>query len=207
MKDEKILKKINKLLSSYGVDDEKLREEFLADLVSMKDKDEEVVEEKDTSAETEKVETPKEDETPIEENKEVEETTEVENKEEVETTEEPKEEVEETEKVEEEEPSNESEENSNVEEQKEEVVEDETIVKAEELDEQPKEEYQIDYGAKIDEQNKTIEALVARLTSLEDIISKLGVEQKPVGLAPETSASMQGENDAFNYFTRKRLGN
>lgn len=206
MKDEKILKKINKLLSSYGVDDDKLREEFLADLVAMKDKDEEVVEEKDTSTETEKVETPKENETPVEENKEVEETTEVENKEEVETAEEPKVEEEETEKVEED-TSNESEDNSKVEEQETETKEDEAIVKPSELNEQPKEEYQIDYGAKIDEQNKTIEALVARLTSLEDIISKLGVEQKPVGLAPESQANMQGENDAFNYFTKKRLGN
>lgn len=212
-KNEKLLKKLDKLLARYGVEDEDVRKGFLDDLSTYKDEAEENTEEEtpsttnevktDTkenaekdnaekeSPETESPETEKTDEVKVEEK--------AEDKEKAEDTEKT-ENIENTEKVEE----------TQEEQPKDEVKEDSETQNTETKDaETEKTETQKvvdDFGAKFDEQAKTLEALSSRIASIEEIVAKLGVEQKPVGMEANTQAELQGENDAFDYFTRKRIG-
>lgn len=59
----------------------------------------------------------------------------------------------------------------------------------------------VDYGAKFEEQQKTIDALKTRFDSLEQALQKSGImmpEQNPVGVPanePQTSESIKGSND------------
>lgn len=185
-KQEKLLRKIDKLLARYGVEDEEARKNFLEDLSKYNGEEEEKVDE-ETSQETEKVEDEKveteevktETEEKVEEEKPIEEEaqeTETEIKEE-ETQEQPKEEVE-AEQVEEK--------------QEEAATETEKVVD--------------DFSSKFEEYSKTLEALSSRIASMEDIVAKLGVPESPVGLEPNAQAKVQGENDAFDYFVHKRIG-
>lgn len=68
--------------------------------------------------------------------------------------------------------------------------------------EQPTQEVDID--ARFDELKATNDALVKRLETLEDIISKLGVEKKEIGATPIAETEKSDENDAFNRYINKR---
>ena len=181
--DEKFIKKLDKLLKSYGVIDEEQRKYFIDDFKTSVDENDdeevnEVKEEQETNNELEKVEKPEEvNETEVED---------ANGGEEVDKVEEPEGgKVEETETPE---PENGEE---------------------EQVEEQPKEEVQeVDYNALIDELKKTNEGLNARLAALEDIIEKLGYkeENKSVGVSPVANGQSDEENDAFDYYVRKRKG-
>ena len=182
-KNEKLLRKLDKLLARYGVEDENVRKEFLDDLSTYKDEAEENTEEETPSTTDEvKADTTENAET---ETPETEKTDEVKEEEKNENTEN-------TEKVEE-----------TQEEQPKEEVKEDTETQNTETETQKVVD---DFGVKFEEQAKTLEALSSRIASIEEIVAKLGVEQKPVGMEANTQAELQGENDAFDYFTRKRIG-
>ena len=186
-KDEKILKKIGKLLTLYGVEDNE-KENFLIDLQDKKydDPDEEEVADEKVETETEEsVEEQPSEETKVEEKEESTET-----------------EVEETqpESVEEEQVSDEEVANDSEEPQLEETeTEEEKVV----------EEEPFDYKSKFEEQQKVIDGLSARLSSIEDIVSKLGEkveEEKPIGASPAGNPVDENQDTTFDEINRKRIG-
>lgn len=173
-KDEKILKKIGKLLTMYGVNEEE-KNKFLADMEDAKYDDQEELEENQ-----EETETPVEEEQVEEQPKENEE---LPMEEETETESPMEEEVEPTDEV---------------------PMEEQPM-------EQPVEEQEPVFDPKqvYEEQQKTIEGLTSRLQALEDIVSKLGVEQpkdQTLGASAQGNAIDEGRNDAFEEINRKRVG-
>lgn len=194
-KDERILKKVGKLLSLYGVSDDE-KEKFLLDLQDKKYDDQEEVDEV------------VDDEKPLEEEKEEVIEEEINEEQPAEELEQPKDD---DPKVEEEQSAEVGEEEvveeSPLEEQKEEVVEEQPVVEEEQL-EQPEEIETNDVENRVIELEKTNTELAARLAKLEEIIVKLGVpvdEEGEVGLSPNPSPSLVGENDAFDRIINKRV--
>lgn len=171
-KDERILKKVGKLLSLYGVTDEE-KEKFLLDLEDKKYDDQEEVEEVSETEETptEEVEETEEvvDETPTEE-----------------PVEEPVEETEEEQPVEEpvEEPTEET-----------------------PTEEEPTESLPV--AQDHEEVQKTIDGLVARIESLEDLVKKLGVkvEDDSFGERPNNQSAESYQENEFDRYNKLRRGN
>ena len=192
MTDERILKKVGKLLELYGVSPEE-KDKFLTDLQDKKYDEEE---EKET-------EVPNEEQVDETEKEEVE----------VKENENPEEVVESEESVEEEvKPEGEE-----VETETEEKVEEQPLEETPELpqeenvggeEEQPEEEEAYDYNAEIEELRKSNEGLSARLQTLEDIVAKLGVEEKDqtMGASPNGNPVDEQYNSAFDEINRKRVG-
>ena len=73
-----------------------------------------------------------------------------------------------------------------------------------EVVEQP--EPQPDYQAKINELEKLISAQVARIDELEAVITKLGIPEPEVGLAPDQSAGNPPTQSYFDEVVSKRTG-
>ena len=171
-KDERILKKVGKLLSLYGVTDEE-KEKFLLDLEDKKYDDQEEVEE---VSETE--ETPTEE---VEETEEVVDET---------PTEEPVQEP--VEKTEEEQP---------VEEPVEQPTEETPT------EEEPTESLPVVQDH--EEVQKTIDGLVARIESLEDLVKKLGVkvEDDSFGEKPNNQSAESYQENEFDRYNKLRRGN
>ena len=171
-KDERILKKVGKLLSLYGVAD-KEKEKFLLDLQDKKYDDQEEVEEVSETEETptEEVEETEEvvDETPIEE-----------------PVQEPVEETEEEQPVEEpvEQPTEET-----------------------PTEEEPTESLPV--AQDHEEVQKTIDGLVARIESLEDLVKKLGVkvEDDSFGEKPNNQSTESYQENEFDRYNKLRRGN
>lgn len=171
-KDERILKKVGKLLSLYGVAD-KEKEKFLLDLEDKKYDDQEEVEEVSETEETptEEVEETEEvvDETPIEE-----------------PVQEPVEETEEEQPVEEpvEQPTEET-----------------------PTEEEPTESLPV--AQDHEEVQKTIDGLVARIESLEDLVKKLGVkvEDDSFGEKPNNQSTESYQENEFDRYNKLRRGN
>lgn len=171
-KDERILKKVGKLLSLYGVTDEE-KEKFLLDLEDKKYDDQEEVEEVSETEET------------------------------------PTEEVEETEEVVDETPTEEP-----VQEPVEETEEEQPV---EEPVEQPTEETPTEeeptesLPVAQDHENvqKTIDGLVARIESLEDLVKKLGVkvEDDSFGEKPNNQSTESYQENEFDRYNKLRRGN
>lgn len=189
MNDERILKKVDKLLKLYGVVDEE-REKFLLDLKDKKYDDQEEVEE--TVEEKEELPT---------ENGEVEEQPAKEEVgEEIANEDEVAEDGEEV--VEEDKPTD------NVEQPLPEQPEVEQP-----MEENPVEEQQVDQVVEQPQQPnedfaKTIEGLMARIESLEDIVKKLGtpVEDENIGVAPQNPSGESFEESEFDRINRLRRG-
>ena len=171
-KDERILKKVGKLLSLYGVAD-KEKEKFLLDLEDKKYDDQEEVEEVSETEET------------------------------------PTEEVEETEEVVDETPTEEP-----VQEPVEETEEEQPV---EEPIEQPTEETpteeepteSLPVAQDHEEVQKTIDGLVARIESLEDLVKKLGVkvEDDSFGEKPNNQSTESYQENEFDRYNKLRRGN
>lgn len=174
-KDEKILKKVGKLLSIYGVSDEE-KEKFLADVQDTKNDEEEPIED----GEEEKVEETEETE-PTEKGEELTESGEVEEKEETEESIEPQE--------------------NEVEDKQEEVVkEDEKLVEEPVVNEEPKVE-------ETEEVKKTIDGLVARISSLEELVSKLAIpEEKDFGTSPANQSAESYKETELERYNKMRTG-
>lgn len=158
-KDERILKKVGKLLSLYGVTDEE-KEKFLLDLEDKKYDDQEEVEEVSETEET------------------------------------PTEEVEETEEVVDETPT-------------EEPVEEPVEQPTEETptEEEPTESLPV--AQDHEEVQKTIDGLVARIESLEDLVKKLGVkvEDDSFGEKPNNQSAESYQENEFDRYNKLRRGN
>ena len=175
-KDERILKKVGKLLSLYGVAD-KEKEKFLLDLEDKKYDDQEEVEEVSETKET------------------------------------PTEEVEETEEVVDETPTEEPVQEP-VEETEEETEEEQPV---EEPVEQPTEETpteeepteSLPVAQDHEEVQKTINGLVARIESLEDLVKKLGVkvEDDSFGEKPNNQSTESYQENEFDRYNKLRRGN
>lgn len=211
--DEKIKKKLGKLLTKWSVPDaEKI--EFLKELEEEMSKPDE---EEDLEGVAEETETEQvEEESP---NKEVGEE-EVEEQEVSEDAEEPTETEPTEEPVEEplpEEPV--AEEQPNVEEQpgEEEPPVEEPPVEENPMD-QPMEQPQptteggntLELENKVKELESTNAEMANRLKAIEEVITKLGLvvetEDDQLGLTPTSAPSVQGENDAFAAINKKRIG-
>ena len=162
-KDERILKKVGKLLSLYGVTD-KEKEKFLLDLEDKKYDDQEEVEEVSETEET------------------------------------PTEEVEETEEVVDETPTEEP-----VQEPVEEPVEQPTEETP--TEEEPTESLPV--AQDHEEVQKTIDGLVARIESLEDLVKKLGVkvEDDSFGEKPNNQSTESYQENEFDRYNKLRRGN
>ena len=167
-KDERILKKVGKLLSLYGVTD-KEKEKFLLDLEDKKYDDQEEVEEVSETEET------------------------------------PTEEVEETEEVVDETPTEEP-----VEETEEETEEEQPVEQPTEetpTEEEPTESLPV--AQDHEEVQKTIDGLVARIESLEDLVKKLGVkvEDDSFGEKPNNQSTESYQENEFDRYNKLRRGN
>ena len=167
-KDERILKKVGKLLSLYGVAD-KEKEKFLLDLEDKKYDDQEEVEEVSETEET------------------------------------PTEEVEETEEVVDETPTEEP-----VEETEEETEEEQPVEQPTEetpTEEEPTESLPV--AQDHEEVQKTIDGLVARIESLEDLVKKLGVkvEDDSFGEKPNNQSTESYQENEFDRYNKLRRGN
>lgn len=194
MNDERILKKVDKLLKLYGVVDEE-REKFLLDLKDKKYDDQEEVEE--TVEEKEELPT---------ENGEVEEQpAEEEVGEEIANEDEVAEDGEEV--VEEDKPTDDVEQ----------PLPEQPEVEQPPMEEQPTEENPMEQPMdQVVEQPqqpnedvaKTIEGLMARIESLEDIVKKLGtpVEDENIGVAPQNPSGESFEESEFDRINRLRRG-
>lgn len=167
-KDERILKKVGKLLSLYGVTDEE-KEKFLLDLEDKKYDDQEEVEEVSETEET------------------------------------PTEEVEETEEVVEETPTEEPVEETEEEQPVEEPVEQPTEETP--TEEEPTESLPV--AQDHEEVQKTIDGLVARIESLEDLVKKLGVkvEDDSFGEKPNNQSAESYQENEFDRYNKLRRGN
>ena len=189
-KDERILKKVGKLLTLYGVNDEE-KAKFIADLQDKKYDDQDELEE----TETEEVETEE-----VEEELPAEEVGEEQGSEEVgEDAEEPAEE-EPTEPVEE--PTEEP-----VAEEKPEVqVEQPVEVPAEEPVGEPQPQEPAN-DPRYEELNNTIQGLVDRIGSLEDIVKKLGAPvEESVGVEPHNPSGESLQESEMDRINRLRMG-
>lgn len=172
MTDEKILKKVGKLLKIYGVDDKEI-DKFVLDLQDKKYDDQDATEEV------------------VEEEKPAE-------GEEVDKVEEKKDDAEEAEPKEE------------VEDKVEEKVEDkqgdeqEVVKEDEKLEEEPSEDKPIEQEDH-EEVKKTIEGLVARIESLEDVVKKLGSPvEEGFGERPVNEGSVGAQESAFDHYNHLR---
>lgn len=167
-KDERILKKVGKLLSLYGVTDEE-KEKFLLDLEDKKYDDQEEVEEVSETEET------------------------------------PTEEVEETEEVVDETPTEEPVEETEEEQPVEEPVEEPTEETP--TEEEPTESLPV--AQDHEEVQKTIDGLVARIESLEDLVKKLGVkvEDDSFGERPNNQSAESYQENEFDRYNKLRRGN
>ena len=171
-KDERILKKVGKLLSLYGVAD-KEKEKFLLDLEDKKYDDQEEVEEVSETEET------------------------------------PTEEVEETEEVVDETPTEEAVEEPVEETEEEQPVEEPVEQPTEETptEEEPTESLPV--AQDHEEVQKTINGLVARIESLEDLVKKLGVkvEDDSFGEKPNNQSTESYQENEFDRYNKLRRGN
>lgn len=171
-KDERILKKVGKLLSLYGVAD-KEKEKFLLDLQDKKYDDQEEVEEVSETEET------------------------------------PTEEVEETEEVVEETPTEEPVQEPVEETEEEQPVEEPVEQPTEETptEEEPTESLPV--AQDHEEVQKTIDGLVARIESLEDLVKKLGVkvEDDSFGEKPNNQSTESYQENEFDRYNKLRRGN
>lgn len=171
-KDERILKKVGKLLSLYGVTDEE-KEKFLLDLEDKKYDDQEEVEEVSETEET------------------------------------PTEEVEETEEVVEETPTEEPVQEPVQETEEEQPVEEPVEQPTEETptEEEPTESLPV--AQDHEEVQKTIDGLVARIESLEDLVKKLGVkvEDDSFGERPNNQSTESYQENEFDRYNKLRRGN
>lgn len=171
-KDERILKKVGKLLSLYGVTD-KEKEKFLLDLEDKKYDDQEEVEEVSETEET------------------------------------PTEEVEETEEVVDETPTEEPVEEPVEETEEEQPVEEPVEQPTEETptEEEPTESLPV--AQDHEEVQKTIDGLVARIESLEDLVKKLGVkvEDDSFGEKPNNQSTESYQENEFDRYNKLRRGN
>lgn len=171
-KDERILKKVGKLLSLYGVTDEE-KEKFLLDLEDKKYDDQEEVEEVSETEET------------------------------------PTEEVEETEEVVDETPTEEPVEEPVQETEEEQPVEEPVEQPTEETptEEEPTESLPV--AQDHEEVQKTIDGLVARIESLEDLVKKLGVkvEDDSFGEKPNNQSAESYQENEFDRYNKLRRGN
>ena len=171
-KDERILKKVGKLLSLYGVAD-KEKEKFLLDLEDKKYDDQEEVEEVSETEET------------------------------------PTEEVEETEEVVDETPTEEPVEEPVEETEEEQPVEEPVEQPTEETptEEEPTESLPV--AQDHEEVQKTINGLVARIESLEDLVKKLGVkvEDDSFGEKPNNQSTESYQENEFDRYNKLRRGN
>lgn len=171
-KDERILKKVGKLLSLYGVTDEE-KEKFLLDLEDKKYDDQEEVEEISETEET------------------------------------PTEEVEETEEVVEETPTEEPVQEPVEETEEEQPVEEPVEQPTEETptEEEPTESLPV--AQDHEEVQKTIDGLVARIESLEDLVKKLGVkvEDDSFGEKPNNQSAESYQENEFDRYNKLRRGN
>ena len=171
-KDERILKKVGKLLSLYGVTD-KEKEKFLLDLEDKKYDDQEEVEEVSETEET------------------------------------PTEEVEETEEVVDETPTEEPVEETEEETEEEQPVEEPVEQPTEETptEEEPTESLPV--AQDHEEVQKTIDGLVARIESLEDLVKKLGVkvEDDSFGEKPNNQSTESYQENEFDRYNKLRRGN
>lgn len=182
MKEERLLKKVDKLLKLYGVEDEE-REKFILDLKDKKYDDQEEVEET-VEGEEESTEEIGGEKPEMEEVEEVEEVSE--------DAEKPAE----TEPVEGEK------------ELEEEPVEGEPLPEEQsaEMEEHLEEEHQED-DDKHEDLLKTIDGLKARVESLEDIISKLGTPvEEDIGVSPSNPSGESVKESEFDRFNRLRRG-
>lgn len=171
-KDERILKKVGKLLSLYGVTDEE-KEKFLLDLEDKKYDDQEEVEEVGETEET------------------------------------PTEEVEETEEVVDETPTEEPVQEPVEETEEEQPVEEPVEQPTEETptEEEPTESLPVVQDH--EEVQKTIDGLVARIESLEDLVKKLGVkvEDDSFGERPNNQSTESYQENEFDRYNKLRRGN
>lgn len=171
-KDERILKKVGKLLSLYGVTDEE-KEKFLLDLADKKYDDQEEVEEVSETEET------------------------------------PTEEVEETEEVVDETPTEEPVQEPVEETEEEQPVEEPVEQPTEETptEEEPTESLPV--AQDHEEVQKTIDGLVARIESLEDLVKKLGVkvEDDSFGEKPNNQSAESYQENEFDRYNKLRRGN
>ena len=171
-KDERILKKVGKLLSLYGVAD-KEKEKFLLDLEDKKYDDQEEVEEVSETEET------------------------------------PTEEVEETEEVVDETPTEEPVQEPVEETEEEQPVEQPVEQPTEETptEEEPTESLPV--AQDHEEVQKTIDGLVARIESLEDLVKKLGVkvEDDSFGEKPNNQSTESYQENEFDRYNKLRRGN
>lgn len=190
MTDEKILKKVGKLLKLYGVDEEEAQK-FLIDLKDKKYDDQEELEESDE----EKVEEVAEEEITEEEKP--------------------------TEELGEEKPSEEKVEGE--EKVEEEVVAEDEKPAEESLPEKPKDETLpeesvedvVDGNVETEENHeqehedvsKTIEGLMARISALEDLVSKLGTPvEEDVGVSPSNQGAESYKESEYDRYNRLRTG-
>lgn len=191
MSDERILKKVGKLLELYGVSEEE-KDKFLIDLQDKKYDEEE--EQPETPTEQKPLEN--EEQETSQEQEQVEETTETENEESGENKEVAETESEETiEENSEEEPPTTENESLNLEEES-------------NVEEQNQPETSFDAQAKFEEVTKSIDGLASRIQSVEDLIAKLGVpaEEKPFGAKSSGNPVDENVDTSFDEINRKRLG-
>lgn len=202
-KDERILKKVGKLLSMYGVTEEE-KQKFLADLQDKKYDDQEELNEGDANEAVE----------PTEESMGGEEAEPMEDTAPVEGGEEPMEEA----------PMGEEPADDMVEEDVGETPDQAPVEEApveeipEPMEEQPQpveptpepmgmEQPAAEPNAN-EETQKTIDGLVARIESLEDIIKKLGVQvDSGFGTSPTNESNEVAEESEFDRINRLRRGN
>lgn len=196
MKEEKILKKVDKLLKLYGVEDGE-REKFLIDLKDKKYDDQEEIEE--VAEGEEEIEEPIESEEPVEEES-------TENLEE-----EPSEPVGEEEPVEEvgedaEEPVGEELPVEDVEE----PLPEQPMEEQPQPVEQPVEQPMMDQPQQPDQSEdmqKTIDGLQARIDALEELVKKLGTPvEETVGVEPRNPSGESLQESEFDRINRLRRG-
>lgn len=199
MKEEKILKKVDKLLKLYGVEDGE-REKFLLDLKDKKYDDQEDIEE--VAEGEEEIEEPVESEEPVEE-----ESTEV-------LEEEPSEPVGEEEPVEEE-VGEEVEEPVGEElpiEQVEEPLPEQPVEQPSEqpMEQPPMEQPVMEQPQQPDQSEdlqNTIDGLQARIDALEDLVKKLGTPvEESVGVEPRNPSGESLQESEFDRINRLRRG-
>ena len=193
-KDERILKKVGKLLKLYGVTDEE-KEKFLADLQDKKYDDQDDLNEPEEVEETEEVE----EENPTEEvgEEEVEEqevSEDAEEPAEPEPTEEPVEEPLPEEPMAEEQPG-------------EELPPVEQPPVEENPMEQPVAQPQTANDPRVEEMSKTIEGLLDRIASLEDIVKKLGTPvEENIGVEPHNPSGESLQESELDRYNKLRMG-
>lgn len=210
MTDEKILKKIGKLLTMYGASDDE-KQKFLTDLEDAKYDDEE--EETDESSKENSGETEQET---SQEQEELGEETETEETEEVEQGEDDNQEELETESEETVEESSEElpTENESEESQEQSLVENQEQLGEEQQQELPPVEQEqpseqtFDAQSSIEELKKSIDGLAARFQTIEDTLAKLGtpVENEQIGVSPAGNPIDQSQDTTFDEINRKRIG-